>query len=701
MKVEIAEHGRMSESGSSLLRLIQNQDMPLLDLLVRESVQNSLDASNGAAPDVKVDFSIGQFQSADLNKHLDGIQKPLDKRFPNKKAYNYISVRDSNTYGLTGPVSYDKVVNNEFGNLLKLVYEICKPQQNEGAGGSWGLGKTIYFRVGIGLVIYYSRICQNGKYSSRLAACLVEDETKRDALIPHSGGVKRGIAWWGKADRWNSKKTVPITSEREIKDILSVFGIKPYSAEETGTTIIIPYIRKQALLDEVYAKNEDTDLKPYWAKSVGDYLRVALQKWYAPRISNPHYPYGAYLTASVDGVKIKAASMLPLFRTVRELYILASGGTLDSEALLADPQINCNVESVDLRGVFSGGQSAGKFAYVKLTNKQLMMLPPENNKAPYQQITNSAVHMESGNIPIIMYTRRPGMIVGYDFDGPWTHRMPKTAESEYVIGLFVINSGNKLKNIKESGGTGELSLEEYIRKGEKADHASWADRNISGNNPRIVTNIQKGIFRKITAKYSERTIDTTEKRNIGLGHALANILLPSSDFGRVASPPQRPGGGGGGGTSKPSKRKSSLSFGNGVRYMGDRIAANFDLHMKTNACELSLLLLTDFKKYKAEKWESDDEIGKAFPLHFVRFTIECVRPNKKNAAEINKKLTVDTATMSCNDEDIQVETISSERFAVPSTIHISSAMTNVIVCGTLEFTSDDPRFKGIIDLKEV
>lgn len=31
MRIEIAEHGRMTESGSSLLRLIQNQDIPLLD----------------------------------------------------------------------------------------------------------------------------------------------------------------------------------------------------------------------------------------------------------------------------------------------------------------------------------------------------------------------------------------------------------------------------------------------------------------------------------------------------------------------------------------------------------------------------------------------------------------------------------------------------------------------------------------------
>ena len=63
MKIEIAEHGRMTESGSSLLRLIQNQSMPLLDLLVREAVQNSLDATNQEDPCVKVDISVKDFNA--------------------------------------------------------------------------------------------------------------------------------------------------------------------------------------------------------------------------------------------------------------------------------------------------------------------------------------------------------------------------------------------------------------------------------------------------------------------------------------------------------------------------------------------------------------------------------------------------------------------------------------------------------------
>lgn len=62
MKIEIAVPGRMTQSGSSLLKLIQNNNMPILDLLVRESIQNSLDAKNDKDEFVAVDFLTGKFK---------------------------------------------------------------------------------------------------------------------------------------------------------------------------------------------------------------------------------------------------------------------------------------------------------------------------------------------------------------------------------------------------------------------------------------------------------------------------------------------------------------------------------------------------------------------------------------------------------------------------------------------------------------
>lgn len=691
MRIEIAQHDRMTESGSSLLRLIQNQDMPLLDLLVREAVQNSLDAASGK-PFVNVDISVRQFKAKDLNKQLDGITDQLNARYKST-AYSSIIISDSNTVGLTGPVRYEDVKGHDFGNCLKLIYEISKPQMNEGAGGSWGLGKTIYFRIGIGLVIYYSRIRQGGKYISRLAACLVEDETKPNSLIPSSGGVKRGIAWWGAAP-WKRKTTVPTEDEKEINRVLSVFGIHPYRNDETGTTIVIPYVDEAKLLQEVYAKNDDADQKPYWASSLSEYLKIALQRWYAPRILNSAYD-GAYLRPSVNNNLIKVNALLPLFKVIRELYICTTTGAMPEDSLLAETKADYHVDDIRTREVFvPGTSSAGKFAYLKLTDKQLLMMPPDNHKSPYQQITNRMIPMEGGNLPIVMFTRKPGMIVGYDYNGAWTHRMPRSGENEFIIGLFVANSTNRLADIYDSSNN-HLTLEEYIRQGEKADHASWSDRNINGMNPRVISKVQNGIIRTIASKYKEKPAESVERKNTGLSHALANILLPSNDFGHRSSSGN---GGNSGGGGSPSGGKPSITLGATPTFNNGHIIFEYEALVKKGDNDLRLSIVTDYKKYYSDTWESETEIGKPFPLSFAGFSIFERRDSDKRGAW--QKLTVELqdAVVSC--DDMVLFYIPSEGFNVNSCVRITSGKSRRIK-GKIDVSTSDPSLKVTVDIREV
>lgn len=695
MKIEIAEHGRMTESGSSLLRLIQNQDIPLLDLLVRESVQNSLDATAKPTEPVQVDMRVGEFVIADLNRHFEKIEAGLNRRYTGK-THKYIAVRDCNTVGLTGPVRYTDVRQNQFGNLLKLVYEISKPQSNEGAGGSWGLGKTIYFRLGIGLVIYYSRILQNGKYSSRLAACLVEDETRADALIPHRGGVKRGIAWWGKRDGITGNDTIPVENEVEIEKILRIFDIAPYRNNETGTTVIIPYIDENSLLREVYAINEAEENKPYWANSVADYLNVALQRWYAPRLLNSKYPYGSWLEPSVNGQRMKVSGMLSVFRYIRELYLLATDVEPDDEFLLTEQGVEYHRESIDLRGVLDT-TSVGRFAYAKFTRKQLQMEPPANQKSPYQQIQNIFVSMENGNGPIMAYTRRPGMIVGYDYDSTWTHHMPKSDANEYIIGLFVANSNNTLKNITDSKSGKKMTVEEYIRQGEKADHASWTDRNISGQNLKIIASIQKHVINKIKKKYTVTVKDNYERQNIGLGHALANILLPESDFG---SAPNVSSNKISGGATKKTVKKAALYITAGPEYSKGTIDFDVEIHLKDKPARIALQILTDFKKLDADIWEAAGEIGKKFPLEFKNACISSIRTQTANK-KIPCNLTLDDTKTWNEDSNLMIAFVASQVFRTNSYIKICSKSKGCILEGKLSFAFSDSGLKGGFEMKEI
>ena len=686
MEIEIAEHGRMTESGSSLLRLIQNNNIPLLDLLVRESVQNSLDAAKEKAKSVKVDFVTGKFDASALNAHFDRITQKLDKKYPSAYGeYDFIQIRDSDTNGLTGPVSYNDVENNQFGNLLKLVYEICKPQQNEGAGGSWGLGKTVYFRMGTGLVIYYSRINQDGRNTERMAACMVEDETKSNAILPSKGKLKRGIAWWGKATEKNH--TVPLEDSQEIKEILDIFGIKPYTGSETGTTIIIPYIDPERLLSDVYALNEEDTDRPYWTRRISDYINVAIQRWYAPRIRNSSYTYGPYLAPSVNGHKILADNMLPLFKAIREMYNITEDNKGDNGFTEEGYTVTC--EQISLRNVFGNGSVAGRLVCVKLDKTYLKMLPPDNCKSPYQHVSNTVVTMDTGNSPLIMYTRRPGMIVGYDYSGAWTHSMTKCSPDEFIIGLFTLNSSNQLRS--DSASDKPISLEEYIRQGEKADHAAWTDHNVKGNNPRIVYNIQKNIIKKINQTYKEKIIDTSERKNIGLSHALADMLLPSRDFGKKPSAPSGSSSVGYGGSS--ASRKSSFTLAGAPVYKNGVLSYTYEMVVRNTTCILESEVITDFAKYSADKWE--EETGMPFPLEFDDFSIDTIRDKTGNESQHSVSL-----TGSLCDTDCSVEAIKSKTNSILNAVNIRCTSSAMTISGKMSFHADSQYFKVAFSIKE-
>ena len=180
----------MGVEGKGVLRSLQNDSLPLVDLFIREAIQNSLDATRKDVKATIVDVGIRQFDSDLLAEHLEGLTTTLIQRYAETDT-KALYVSDKNTYGLTGSV------RNKEGNIYNLIYTIQKNQEQAGAGGSWGLGKTSYFRLGNGIVLYYSRIMlSDGTFEERLAGSLIEDSTKDDRLLDND----RGIAWWGTKD---------------------------------------------------------------------------------------------------------------------------------------------------------------------------------------------------------------------------------------------------------------------------------------------------------------------------------------------------------------------------------------------------------------------------------------------------------------------------------------------------------------------
>lgn len=527
MKIELHNVEKYGIDGSGLRGMIMNKDMPIIDLLVRESIQNSLDAKDDScrARFVNVDYTVGDFDRDALDRELEGVSLSERPQWGSR----FLAVRDSNTVGLTGDIK------NKKSNLYKLVYGIMKAQQASGAGGSWGIGKTVYFRVGVGLVIYYSRVKDGDGFSELLAAAMVEDETSPDAILPEVDGEKNGVAWWG--DMIPGKESVKETRDvPTIRRVLDAFGIKPYDGTTTGTVIIIPFINEPALLASNRSVEDDSVSAPYWTHDVTEFIKISVQKWYCARLGNQKYRFGKRLNVSINGKPMDPGRMDPFFKLCQALYNKASlkiAGDPDAdEVRFNDVDIICQDISIN-KQLESG--VAGYVAYAKVTNTQLGICVPTYFPTPYQYI-HSVMDDDTYGKPVIMYCRKPGMIVSHETDSKWTSGIPKTGDGEFIIGFFVLNSEDKLL---DTGGK-DLSLEEYVRKSELADHTSWSDYDIGNRTPNLITRIKSNVARKVASSFDKPSNDQDKTTDTGLSSLLGKLLLPPEGFGKKASTDPKP-----------------------------------------------------------------------------------------------------------------------------------------------------------------
>lgn len=604
----------MGQIGSSVLRAIQNNSDPLMDLFVRESIQNSLDAGDKeiTTPYVNVEFLIQEFKASELNASLNDISDQLNKRFTNE-CYKFIAVKDTNTTGLTGPLKRSEVRDNIYGNLQKLVYHVGKPQENLGAGGSWGYGKTLYYRISkIGLVVYYSRIKkENGEFEARLCAVICENEKSRDAILPQydKNNNKSGIAWWGEVE---GNDTFPVTDEDRIFEFLKIFNIKPYTQSEVGTIVIIPYIDEQALQKDIIEPVFDFDDDNFLNKlSLEEELKLAIQRWYSPRLNNPQYQSHhkkhekevKYLKASINGEEITLESMHPIFRCIQNLY--------NSAIMRIDGEDALN-ESISTEIIQYYKQNVGVLSYTTIKKEDLML----GSINPYS-FFNIETDNKQGNIPIVCMTRLPGMIVQYN-PSTWSN-LPLTQNDDYIFAMFVLNSGQTLCL---KGGL-QTDLEEYIRQSENADHLGWQDHVIK-DNPLVKDNPRRiNCIGKITALCCNIL---NEKFSIKEKNEGANSLSGLSTLlGKILSiRPNKKGTSGGHSHTKDTPKEDNgikYTIGDDISYSETCISFNVRAMSKKEISKTTLLLgtMVDSSFINCDNWEQ--ETGLVSPFSIKNYVI--------------------------------------------------------------------------------
>ncbi len=615
-------HSKFGSNGKHVLRSMQdNNEIPLVDLFVREAIQNSLDAGAGKTTKdyIDVNFILGKFDRAKLNKELSGSTELLNKDFPEKQ-YEFIAVRDCNTVGLNGKIEDSEYKEGEpFGNFKKLVYEIGEPQETDGSGGSWGLGKTVYFRIGIGIVLYYTRFRdEKGKSVSRLAATIVEDKNDIRYQPKLDNKLRSGISWWGKNK--TEEDTIPITDTGKISEILSYFNIEPFSVLETGTIIIIPYIDRDKLINSNLFTYEDLDGKtkiPYWDNTLEDSLKMAIQRWYFPRINNVDYKYGQYLKVAVGSEYIEPKKFAPLFRVLWEMYKVASAGCkLHDDSFCTLNAILPKETSIEVKKYFQGNDEIGSFVYAKVkgildSGQSLFQIKP------YYYINNNP-DTSSRNRPIIPFVRKPGLIINYNVDASWINKEFDVTDDEYIIGIFVLRSSNRLK--EEYGEN--LTLEEYIRSGEKAQHTEWIDQTKNQKQLKIVYYIKKRIKEELVENFNITKNSTLALTQSSFSHKFG-VILPPLNFGHGSAFAGGKTGTktktGGNVRKKTEKSELVLDYDN-IKYSKDGLTLKGNLYVgkKPGIVNISLNVDSEGKVSSLEEWLDEDRLEA--PFEFFKVT---------------------------------------------------------------------------------
>ncbi|HFU3697765.1 TPA: hypothetical protein ACGO5C_001906 [Streptococcus suis] len=518
IKIASDDPQSMSQDGSSILRSLQNKSLPMVDLVVRESVQNSLDATKDGEQYTEVDFRIEQFNTVRLAKEFQGIEEKLQSKYSNNNYF--LSITDKNTSGLTGEVDGSSTKELGNSNFYKLVFGIGKNQETEGAGGSWGLGKTSYFRIGIGLVIYYTRVLlSSGDYEERLIGSLIEDNKKSDRLLQRS---ERGIAWWGEIKK--NDFILPITDSERIKEILDIFDLEPYQGKETGTRIIIPYLSDQ-FIQKDYPK-DSKESSCYWLNDISLEIQMAIQRWYFPRINNKTYRLHikqSMLLCKVNGTPVLDFNLENTFSILQKIYNSALLGNPVEDSITVYPIL------LKRKGLEDKNQPVGHVAFQEVSKKEANMLPPNNSQSPFAYLGNfDSKAIDEHNGKFLGYCRKPGMIVEYDFDNNWLPSGVIQRDDTVLFSLFVPSSSVKLDSKHYPS---YPTVESYLRSIENADHANWVDEN----GLTFIKRIKKNVVEIIKEHFQVNEYSTVGSATTRLSKMLGNAILPPTGFGNKSS----------------------------------------------------------------------------------------------------------------------------------------------------------------------
>jgi len=217
----------------------------LADALVRESIQNSLDASLDTMCEVvfrlaapKHEITAGCKYFAGLLAHLATLHGGLSRVPEEGQHLGFLSVEDFGTRGLEGDVSMDDDLDEPVGMKNDFYYfwrNVGRSRKSEGDRGRWGLGKTV-FQASSRINSFWGLAVR----SSDSVPLLMGQAVLKTHKV---GGVKHyPYGWFGQyGDEGGGAAdfAIPVTDTGYIAEFAEAFGLE--RGGRSGLSVVIPF----------------------------------------------------------------------------------------------------------------------------------------------------------------------------------------------------------------------------------------------------------------------------------------------------------------------------------------------------------------------------------------------------------------------------------------------------------------------------
>ncbi len=234
--------GNMSAEGVE--KLLGAPTINLLSVLVREATQNACDAASDSPERCRMKWRVRQLTPEELEVFRSSIFSPenlpqeehargLLESFLNDPEWQWVlEICDFGTTGLQGPTRADAIAGVENPDFVNFFRNMGAPRDVDGGGGTYGYGKSTFFRVSRCQAIIVDTLTtnENGEEERRLMAM----------QLGHSvPGKWTGRHWWGVFT--SDGKTVDPVRFREAKELADALGFpaRQSGRAQRGTSIMV------------------------------------------------------------------------------------------------------------------------------------------------------------------------------------------------------------------------------------------------------------------------------------------------------------------------------------------------------------------------------------------------------------------------------------------------------------------------------